>query len=239
MNVLITGVSSGIGLALARAFIDQGAVVFGTSRREPPAKVLESIRFVPSDLSDFECVPRMLEELLGEVTALDLVWLNAGVLGEIKDMAACSIAELQRTFDINVWANKVVLDALYSRPRDVKEVIAISSGAAIRGNRGWNGYAISKAALNMLIQLYAAERPDTHFIAFAPGLVDTAMQDYLCALPEDDSHPSVEVLKAARGTENMPDPEEAAQRILNVLPRLKTLPSGSFADIRTLKDASP
>ena len=237
MNVLITGISSGIGLSLASAYLENGAFVYGMSRR-PPTRDLpgNDWSFASVDLADFEGATFGTRELLADVTHLDMVWLNAGVLGEIKDMTDASIAEMQYTFDVNVWANKVILDTIFNMGIAVKQVIAISSGAAVNGNRGWNGYSISKAALNMLIQLYAAERPNTHFCALAPGLVDTAMQDYICGLSPHESRQSVEKLKAARGTENMPGPDAAVQRILSSVPRIKSLPSGSFADIRLLPE---
>ena len=113
-------------------------------------------------------------------------------------------------------------------------MVAISTGASQSGNRGWNGYSLSKAALNMLIQLYAGERPETHFTSFAPGLVDTAMQDYLTNLPRDDRYPPLEILKAAKGTESMPDGETCARKLIEVFPKLLSLASGSYADIRRL-----
>ena len=93
----------------------------------------------------------------------------------------------------------------FPNDRTIDQVIAISSGASQSGSRGWNGYSLSKAALNMLVKLYAGERPETHFTSLAPGLIDTAMQDYLTNLPEDSRYAPLEVLKAAKGTPKMPD----------------------------------
>ena len=78
--------------------------------------------------------------------------------------------------------------------------------------------------------------PASHLCALAPGLVDTAMQDYLCdpAQVDAERYGSVSRLRAARGTEAMPDPDQAAARILSALPRIREHPSGSFLDLRTL-----
>ncbi|MFT7617658.1 MAG: benzil reductase ((S)-benzoin forming) [Planctomycetota bacterium] len=238
MNVLITGMSSGIGLGLAKEHLRQGDEVFGLSRRPPTAELpIESWSYASIDLSDFEAAAMGIRELLIDVDEIGMLWLNAGALGQLKDMSAASIAEMQTTFDVNVWANKVVLDTVFELDIKVDQVIAVSSGAAVNGNRGWNGYAISKAALNMLIQLYAAERPETHFSALAPGLVDTAMQDYICGLDADKKLSSIETLKAARGTANMPGPDEAAQHLVQSALKVRALPSGSFADIRHLPES--
>lgn len=100
---------------------------------------------------------------------------------------------------------------------------------------GWGAYSLSKAALNNLVQLYAHELPETHVISLAPGLIDTAMQDYLCEEVDSGDFPSVQKLKAARGTEDMPGPRATAERILDLLDDLKAKhPSGSFVDIRQL-----
>ncbi len=86
----------------------------------------------------------------------------------------------------------------------------------------------------MLIKLYAGERPETHFTALAPGLIDTAMQDYLTHLPEDPRYEPLKILKAAKGTEKMPDGESCARRLIEAFPRLLKIESGSYADIRKL-----
>ena len=104
----------------------------------------------------------------------DVGGLGALVLWEL------AVDEMKRVMEINVWANKTVLDWLHNSAVRVDQVVMISSGAAVLGNRGWGGYALSKAALNMLARLYAHEFPQTHLCALAPGIIDTAMMDYLC-----------------------------------------------------------
>jgi len=136
--------------------------------------------------------------------------------------------------EVNVWVNKWLLDVLFADDRELGQVIAISSGAAVSGQRGWNGYGISKAALNMLIKLTAAERNGTHFTALAPGLIDTAMQDAICGRAADERFPVVERLKQARGTKTMPDAGVAGQRCWDVAERLRAEPSGAFVDLRKL-----
>lgn len=164
----------------------------------------------------------------------DVVILNAAKLGKIRDMRDTSLSDLRETIEVNVWANKWALDVFFSEERTVKQVVAISSGASHSGSRGWNGYSLSKAALNMMVKLYAGERPETHFTSFAPGLVDTAMQDYITNLPEDNRYLPVETLKAAKGTDKMPDGETCARKLMKAFPELLRLESGSYADVRKL-----
>lgn len=234
-TVLLTGVSSGIGLGLAREALNRGAQVFGLSRRAPEAlKGIPGFHFVSVDLARFEDIAPALNRLLSGVSRLDLAVLNAGVLGRIADWPEVSVEEARRVLDVNVWANKVLLDALFASGSETAQVIAISSGAAVSGARGWNAYSVSKAALNMLIKTYAAERPSTHFAALAPGLVDTAMQEAMRALPEDPRFPTVDRLKRAHGTADMPGPDDVAPRLWKAFAALQKEKSGGFFDLRSM-----
>lgn len=233
-TILITGVSSGLGHGLAKSYLQSGAHVYGCSRREPIDLVEAGLKFNSVDLADESAGRPSFEELISGVPHFDVVILNAGKLGEIRDMEDAPLNDLRETMEINVWANKWILDALFSRDRSIRQVVGISSGASLSGSRGWNGYSVSKAALNMLIKLYAGERPDTHFTSFAPGLVDTAMQDYLTNLPEDERYAPLKTLKAAKGTENMPDGETCAKMLIEAFPKLLDRESGDYADIRKI-----
>jgi NAD(P)-dependent dehydrogenase (short-subunit alcohol dehydrogenase family) len=233
-TILITGVSSGLGYGLADQYLKAGAVVYGCSRRKPEDLVHRGLRFAKVDLSCESTARPALATLIEEVERFDRVILNAGKLGEIRDMQDSPLDDLRETMEVNVWANKWLLDELFSEKRRIDQVVAISSGASQSGSRGWNGYSLSKAALNMLVKLYAGERPDTHFTSLAPGLIDTAMQDYLTNLPEDPRYAPLEVLKAAKGTAKMPDGETCARQLIDAFPKLKDLQSGQFADIRKL-----
>lgn len=233
MNVFITGNSSGLGLGFTEALLARDATVWGLSRRGCPLTD-DGLRDTRQDLADLNAVPDALERLLSDCLRLDLVILNAGVLGRIAPVHEIPVPDLEHIMRINVWSNKVILDWLIERRLPVAQVVAISSGAAVNMHYGWNGYALSKAALNNLIELYAREMPDTHLTALAPGLVDTAMQDYLCGEVDQDDYPSVQKLKDARGTEDMPAPRAAAERILGILPDLEARDSGCFVDIRRL-----
>lgn len=238
-RVLVTGVSSGIGHGLAKYYLDQGWQVFGTSRRSPQDLIDQTMfRFVNLDLLDESQIQPQLIELLDNVDSLDLLILNAGILGRFGDLADAELNDLKNTMAVNVWANKLVLDAIFQRGLQVKQVVAISSGAAVNGNRGWSGYSVSKAALNMLIQLYSREQLETHFCAFAPGVVDTAMQDELCSRAPDERYQAIETLRSKRGTPDMPGPDAAAAHLAAAMSRLPAIiESGSYADVRSLPEA--
>ena len=237
--VLITGVSSGIGRGLAAEYLKQGATVWGMSRRAPDDLLMShpGFHFQSVDLTDAIAVEKCLSRLLADCEGLETVVLNAGAIGQIADMPEVSLKDLRALMDINVWANKSVLDFLFRRGLPIQRVISISSGAAVTGKRGWSGYAISKAAMTMMTQLYAREHPDTWFASVAPGLVDTAMQDFLCGQSPDPRFGSLEVLKSKRDTDEMPSPQQVAQPLIRLIEGIESrVESGGFIDIRQIKD---
>ncbi|MGH8161742.1 MAG: SDR family NAD(P)-dependent oxidoreductase, partial [Gammaproteobacteria bacterium] len=195
-GVFITGISGGLGRGLAGTYLERGCEVYGLSRSGAGVEH-ERLRETRADLAELEAVPTVLDRLIGDAQ-IELVILNAGLLGEFKPMPEISVAEFRRAMDVNVWANKVILDWFAAR-RAPRQAVLISSGAAITGHKGWGTYALSKAALNILAQLYAPDKPETHIAAFAPGLVATGMQE---RIRREDSgrFPSLKRLQHAYGT---------------------------------------
>jgi NAD(P)-dependent dehydrogenase (short-subunit alcohol dehydrogenase family) len=234
-KILITGISSGIGHALAKHYLDQGHKIYGVSRRTP-ADLIEndSMHFLTSDLESLDNIAETLKELLNGVDRLDCVILNAGTLGTVNDLQDLSIDEIQRTMNINLWSNKILIDALLKLSVQIPQIIAISSGAAVHASRGWGGYSISKAGLNVIMKLYAEEVTDTQFISMSPGLVDTAMQEYLCEEVNDARFKSINRLQEARKTPDMPTPSKLAPILVEAFDEAKKLPSGAYVDIRDM-----
>ena len=237
MKVLITGVSSGIGWGLTNYYLSKGSTVYGLSRRVPEKlTTLNNFHHLSIDLSDIDNITRNSLKFISLINSVDLVILNAGILGEIDDLKNQSIKEIQTVMNINVWSNKVLIDVLLNSIKSIKTIVAISSGASINGSRGWGGYSLSKASLNMLVKLYASENEQTKFYAFAPGLVDTSMQDYLCSGKLDPKlFPASKKLIDARNTDNMPSAEKAGRILAEAMAKLNEFKTGSFIDIRTMK----
>ncbi|NME66819.1 SDR family NAD(P)-dependent oxidoreductase [Flammeovirga aprica] len=234
-TVFITGTSKGLGKGFATYFLQEGNQVLGFSRTEDTELTAHpNFKQNNIDLEDFDAIEQVVEKALEGITELDLVILNAGVLGEIKSMVDADISNMKNVMDVNLWSNKVVLDTLFKKGIKVKQVVGISSGASINGNKGWSGYSISKAAFNMMIKLYAAEHQETHFTALAPGLIDTGMQDYLCEKVNHEEFPSMQRLQDARGTQAMPNGKEAGKMIAKLIPSLLNTPNGSYQDVRKL-----
>lgn len=218
MNVCITGSSRGLGEAFVHKYLDMGANVYGLGRSEVTDK---RYRYASVDIADFDALKKGLDRLLDGVESLDLLVLNAGILGRIQDISLCTMDQLKKEMDVNMWANKIILDFIIEKKISVKQVIAISSGASVNGSLGWNGYSLSKAALNMLIKLYAAEMRETHLTALAPGLVKTEMIDSILLGDHDvNRYTSVQSLRESEKIGLVLSAEQTVEKISSLLPRL-------------------
>jgi len=235
MKILITGTSSGLGFGLASHYLKNKHQVFGISRNQnTELHKYRNFSFLSQDISRFEEMKPKLAAFLEDETSLDLVILNAGILNEVKDLYHTSLEEIENVMNVNVWANKVLIDILLRRLKKIDQVVAISSGAAVSGARGWNAYALSKATLNMLVKLYSKECINTHFCALAPGLIDSQMQEYIFNLPNNIKFPVIEKLKKARQNQQMPGVDEAAKTVASAIEKVKNYESGSFVDVRKM-----
>ncbi len=235
MKILITGTSTGLGFGLATHYLSLNHDVYGISRRSNALLNRNTqFAFLSQDITEFEEVKINIPVFLKDIDSLDLVILNAGILNSVKDMKDTSLTELKHVMDVNVWANKTLIDSLFKNIKRIQQVVAISSGISVSGSRGWNAYAISKASLNVLMRLYSAEHKDTHFCALAPGLVDTGMQDYISGLPDDERFPQINILKKYKDTPRMPHPEEAAKLVSDAINKATRYESGNFIDLRDI-----
>jgi len=228
-NVLITGIGSGLGEALAKAYLERGDKVYAIGREFPKQfDHYNNFVFFPYDLSKTFLIHSDIQPFI-QHHDFDIVILNAGVLGRIDVMKNIDLQDIKEVMEINVWANKELIDVL-SAYATVKQVIGISSGAAVNGSKGWGAYALSKSALNMLLKIYANELPGIHFTALAPGIIKTPMTDKIIEKVDETEFPSAKTLKESY----IQSPEEAAKNLLYLFPKLLEYESGSFVDVREM-----
>ncbi|WP_457596317.1 SDR family NAD(P)-dependent oxidoreductase [Hydrogenimonas sp.] len=229
-KALVTGVSSGIGRALTELLLQKGWKVYGLARCSNPPFKHEGLRYISLDLAATERITPALEGLLAGENRLDLVVLNAGVLGEIREMVETPLYAIEAVMRVNVWANKVILDTLTARGIAMEQVVGISSGAAVNGSKGWGAYSLSKASLNMLLKLYARELEKTHVNAIAPGVVDTPMVRHITEKVDAERFPSAARLKSGP----ILPPQKAVERLFAAIEKAKSYESGSFLDVRSM-----
>ena len=228
-KILITGIGSGLGEALTKAYLDNGDRVYAIGREFPKQfDHYTNFFFFPYDLSKTFLINSDIQPFI-QNHDFDLVILNAGILGEIATLSQTDLSSIKDVMELNVWANKELIDALSSYA-SVKQIVGISSGAAVNGSKGWGAYSLSKSALNMLLKIYAKELPDIHFTALAPGIIKTPMTDYIVEKVDDRKFPSAKKLKESY----IQSPEEAAKNLLYLFPKLLVYESGSFVDVREM-----
>ncbi|SFZ98820.1 Oxidoreductase, short-chain dehydrogenase/reductase family [hydrothermal vent metagenome] len=228
-NILITGIGSGLGEALAKEYLNLGDKVFAIGRTFP--KQFDHnphFFFFPYDLSKTFMINSEIKPFI-EGHTFDLVILNAGILGEINTLDKLDLEDIKEVMEINVWANKEIIDSL-SQNSTVKQIVGISSGAAINASKGWAAYTLSKAGLNTLLKLYAHELPNIHFTALAPGIIDTPMVRHIINKVDDTQFPSAKKLKNSY----IQTPTQAAKFLQMTFPKLLESESGSFVDIREM-----
>ena len=226
-NILITGCSSGLGLALTNYYLQKGFKVYGISRNKPEIQNQNFIH-ISFDLSKISEIKTSLTTILKEIKNLDLVFLNAGMLGKIKILQELSIEEMQEVYSLNVYANKELLDILMQI--DVKNIFIISSGASKTGYKGWGSYSLSKAGVNMLVNLYSNEMLNTKILAVAPGVIKTPMTDYIRF--EIDENIFTSAKKLIEGI--VQSPEETAIKIDTLINRIDEFQSGIYVDVRKI-----
>jgi benzil reductase ((S)-benzoin forming) len=235
MNILITGTSSGMGLALATEFLEHGASVYGISRKlNDKLSNYEDYHHLEHDLIKLDELPEKLYHFLADVKRLDLVILNAGILLNINDMKNTPVDEITTVMQVNVWANKVIIDTLMEEVNTIYQIVAISCGSDINNARGLNAYSLSKAALNTMIKLYSREIPETHFSALAPGLIDSSLQEFISQLPNKDKYPVIRELRRMRENGHLTTPQQAANYLVEAMGTVLQEESGSYRDVKDI-----
>ncbi|MGQ0719923.1 MAG: SDR family NAD(P)-dependent oxidoreductase [Pseudonocardiales bacterium] len=187
-NALITGASRGLGRALAGSLVADGWRVIVDARSatdlHAAAAGWPDATAIPGDITD-DAHRRELVAAVGD--RLDLLVLNASSLGQVPlpPLAGYQAEELRAVLEANTVAPLLLIQlALPALRAAGGTVLAISSDAAVEGYPGWGGYGASKAALDQLARVLAAEEVDVRILAVDPGDMRTAMQ--AAAFPGED-----------------------------------------------------
>lgn len=188
-TALITGASRGIGAAVAKAYAKAGAHVILLARNTRKLeRIDDAIReeggkstLLPLDLTKFDEVDKIGPSLYEKFGGLDIVVGNAGVLGTLSPLPHIKAEEFDKVLNINTTANfRLIrtLDPLLQKS-DAGRAIFVTTGAdVVKGRAYWGSYAISKAALESMVKLYAQEVSNTNLRVnmIDPGGVRTEMR---------------------------------------------------------------
>lgn len=164
---LVTGASRGIGAATATALAAQGAHVILTARTAKDLEAVEDAIFstggnatiAPLDLTDGDSISRLAVAVTERWGKLDILVLNAAMLGTLSPVPAIDGAEFARLFTLNVTAQQVMIasfDALL-RKSEAGRLVALTSSVGASPRAFWGAYGASKAALENLVQSYGDE----------------------------------------------------------------------------------
>ena len=211
---LVTGASRGIGRAAAKALAASGAHVILVARTVGGLEdVDDEIRaaggaatLVPLNLRDFAALDRLGASIFERWGRLDAFFANAGVLGALTPLSHLEPKLFEELMEVNVTANWRLIRSLdpLLRRSEAGRALFMSSGVARKHVPYWGGYAVTKAALEMLAFTYAAECAGTAIKVnvLNPGPVRTAMRAK--AMPGEDP-------------ETLPAPEALGPLIVELL----------------------
>jgi NAD(P)-dependent dehydrogenase (short-subunit alcohol dehydrogenase family) len=216
-TALITGASRGLGLALARALAEQGWRLVLDARGADDLRrvaadleLIGDVAAIPGDVSD-DWHREALIDAVGP--RLDLLVNNASLLGPSPQplLAQYRLAELERVYAVNVLAPLALTQVALPLMEVGACIVNVTSDAAVEPYPGWGGYGSSKAALEQLTAILAAERTDLRVYAVDPGDMRTRMHQE--AFPGED-------------ISDRPLPEESVPGLLELIG--SDLPSGRY-----------
>jgi len=186
---LVTGASRGIGEAIAYSLAARGAHVVITARTAGGLEELEdrihgiggSATIAPLDLTDGDSIARLASAMAERWQHLDMLVLNAAMLGTLTPVAAIDGKEFNRLLTLNLIAQQALIanfDPLLRRAANGR-LLALSTGVARTPRAYWGAYAASKAALEVLVTSYGAEMRNISGVRTAildPGGTRTQMR---------------------------------------------------------------
>jgi len=223
-TAIITGASRGLGLALARALAEDGWTLIIDART---GNALESAReelserahvvAIPGDVTDPEH-RGALARAANEAGGVDALVNNASILGPSPqpDLLDYPLDVLEEVYSANVISPLALIQAVKAELKGGARIINVTSDAAVEPYEGWGGYGSSKAALEQLSNILAAENPGLRVYRVDPGDMRTRMHQE--AFPDED-------------ISDRPLPEESVPGFLELL--TGDLPSGRY-EVRAL-----
>ena len=194
---VITGATSGMALATAKLFIEEGAYVFITGRRQEMLdkavkEISKNITGVQGDAGNLADLNRLFETVKNEKGRIDVLFASAGY-GEISNPLG-SITEkgFDDTFNVNVRGTLFTVQKALPLMKDGGSIILNSSIAGVKGFPGTSVYSASKAAVRSFARTWTAElKGKIRVNVISPGTIDTAMLSEVASQEMKDGFVSI------------------------------------------------
>ena len=204
---LVTGASRGIGAATAEALAEAGAHVILVARTAPALEEVEerihgvggSATIAPLDLTDGESIGKLAVAVAERWKKLDVLVLNAAMLGSLTPVQDIDPKEYSRLLSLNLLANQALIAAFdpLLRQAERADIVALTSSVGGEPRAFWGAYGSSKAALEALLGAYADETAFTNKLRVHivdPGATRTRMRALAFPGEEPDSVKPPEVV---------------------------------------------
>ncbi|MBA4019849.1 MAG: oxidoreductase [Pirellula sp.] len=176
---VITGGSTGIGLAAAKLFVAEGAYVYITGRRQAELDaavkdVGKNITAVQGDVAKGEDLDRLYAQVKKEKGRVDVVFANAGI-GELMPLEAVTPEHYEKIFGVNVRGLLFTVQKALALMPDGGSVVLTGSVAGIRGNASFSVYSATKAAVRSFARTWTSDLKDRKIRVnvVSPGPIDT------------------------------------------------------------------
>ena len=225
IHALVTGVSRGLGEALAVDLLQRGARVLGIGRASSQRLAGERYRFLRCDLAQAAMLPAVLEPAFTAIAAGRPSYVclvnNAATLDPVGVLGTTEAGAIVTSLGVNL-ASPVVLASEFCRAfgDDALErrIVNVSSGAAQSVIAGESLYCVAKAGLEMLTRTLAAEHDSPRFraISLRPGVMDTRMQAF-ARTRSKDRLPSVDLFKGFHEAGELVAPDVVARKVVERL----------------------
>jgi len=207
---IVTGASRGIGAATAEALAAAGAHVILTARGATALEQVEerihqaggTATIAPMDLTDPDNIKKLAQAVAERWGSLDILVLNAAMLGSLSPVEHLDPKEMERVYKINVFANQALIAAFdpLLRRAEKADVIGITSSVGEEPRAFWGGYSSSKAAFDTLLGAYADETAFAGKLRIQivdPGATRTRMRQLAFPGEEPDSVKPAEAVATA------------------------------------------